>query len=272
MPMRLVLVAGLLATTGLLFWIVAQDEPPLYLVCGGLVLGLLAVTVGVVAVAHRLPALGHRRRAHALAREGVALLEQDRPTAARERFEEAAQLYRGLEAWHAMAIHNVAVALLAEGELDRAIDLLEAVVASGWPRSFSFLQRRGHVELALAFALALAGDVDRAERSLREGAAHWRRRPGWMFVAEAAIAARRERWAEAARFERDWAIAERDLDARRRRTLRVLLAYLLARGGAKEASDRWIASIHPLPLAPLLPLSARWPELRDFLAGHGVAG
>lgn len=202
-----------------------------------------------------------------------ALLDRDRAEEAERAFEEIARNAGASSAHHAIAVFGVGAARIAQGQPERGVELMEAVLESGWGRAIAMSAQRGVLEAGLASGLALAGEIDRAERWLAEAK---RRAPpahsGRTLYAEALIAARRARWDEAARLESEWTRAENDLALRPRRALRVVIALMRERGGASaEEVDLWLRAIHPLTLGGALHLGARWPEMRAFLAAHGVS-
>jgi tetratricopeptide (TPR) repeat protein len=203
-------------------------------------------------------------------------------------FATAEQLYDGLAigtAAHergiaALARHNVAWAAMRQGKLERAIEVwvetdecYEAELTATLYFAVAATDR--------AFALALAGRIDEADRALAEAERRAKKHPprptdaAAVVLARATIDCRAGRYEAAAKLiDEHWAACEYALTGSQTRLLRVVRAFALACSDPRNAgvADVVVAQSRP----PLFDgeyafLGAAWPEMAAFLAAHGLA-
>lgn len=275
---RLKIVVPLLLWVGVtlptLAWFGLTADRPLGPTLGAL-LGLICTGIGLIIVSTPLLIQSTRDlwfslRAQAPIREAVAALNDGDGHRA-ENLLLSVLARPGLPTLHAVSLHNLGVAALLQGHLDRARARMEAAKASGWLERFalrrhrhSFLQGRAMVCLGL-------GALDEAEALLAELSALGNppaalRDP--IELAQLILALKR------GDFPGAWAQARLRTGASLRPDARRLLMLLRAwaASGAGQPDDTVQAAreaAEPLKAQESWLLSG-WPELQDFARQNGL--
>jgi len=228
-------------------------------------------------VAHTVLIQAQARRYNRVAQPGhLALTAGDATTAHRE-FSEARARIRWPGFLRRLGDYNRAFALIREGQLDLAIELL-----SDLDRRGGVLNLDGAVAGALALAHALAGNVDLATDWLAETRRRYRhytasgiRVPAFAFVLSEAAVELRAGEAETVRRRLDdqWTQLENSVTGNILRPMRVLRAFALAQtAGVREAAvvDSMLAALRGSSTHDIQYLGVAWPEMKTFIASHGL--
>jgi tetratricopeptide (TPR) repeat protein len=238
------------------------------------------VLVGVIfLIAARAPAKRRRRFAIDSEAQG-ALLRGD--------FAAAEQLYNVLaletsadaRSMSALARHNVAWAAMRQGKLDPAIELW-AELDECYEAELTSMLYSVAAATDRAFALALAGRVEDAERALDDAERRSTKHPPRstdavsIVLARATIECRAGRSEAAAKLiDERWAACEYAMSGSITRLLRVVRGFALASTDPRNAgvADATVAQSRP----PLFGgeygfLGAKWPEMATFLTTNGLA-
>ncbi len=240
--------------------------------------GYLVASVGIVAGIFALVVWRavQRNRAVRLVRaneEAVATLNAGDVQGAAKLFDGLATEARGVPIVHALLVFNRGATAMRLGDIDRAIELTQRAVQSGWIADAS-LNLASLAGSNMGTCLAIKGDLDAAERWQREAhAAVAPSKRGSLLVLDALIACRRGRYVEAiAQVERDWALAEGGLNAAQLRGVRLLRAFALEQtGGEADEIASLIAGAKPFRTGEQDYLAGSWPEFRAFLVKHGFS-
>ncbi|MEI8256197.1 MAG: hypothetical protein WCJ30_11050, partial [Deltaproteobacteria bacterium] len=158
--------------------------------------GYTLASVGLVLVLFALAAwrVAQRRRAVRLVRaneEAVATLNAGDVVGAASAFDALATQSRGIPIVHALLVFNRGATAMRLGDIDRAIELTERAVASGWVADVS-LNLSSLAGSNLGTCHAIKGELDAAERWQRE--AHASVAPskrGSLLLLDALVACRR---------------------------------------------------------------------------------
>jgi hypothetical protein len=217
------------------------------------------------------------RRYNRVAQPGhLALTAGDAATAQRE-FAEARAKVRWPGSLRRLGDYNRAFALIREGKLALAIELLSETDRRG-----GVLNLDGAIAGALALAYALAGDVALATDWLAETRRRYSsytaagiRVPAFAYtLSEAAVELRAgEAEAMRRRLENHWTQLENSVTGNILRPMRVLRAFALAQtGGPREAAlvDSMLAALRGSSTYDIQYLGAAWPEMKMFIAAHGL--
>jgi hypothetical protein len=248
------------------------------LLSSALGLGPLAWVVVIGApFAHTALVQAQARRYNRLAQPGhLALTAGDAATAHRE-FAEARAKFRWPGFLRRLGDYNRAFALIRQGQLELAIELLSDIDRRG-----GVLNLDGAIAGALALAHALAGHVEAgtawlAETRRRYGrySAAGIRVPAFAYVLAEAVVELRAGQAETVRkrLENDWTQLENTVTGNILRPMRVLRAFALAQiGGPREAAivDSMLAALRGTSTRDIEYLAAEWPEMHTFMASHGL--
>jgi hypothetical protein len=212
--------------------------------------------------------------------------ERARIALAEGRAREAIDAFVRLAASHARrpayetgALLSLAQAQLWAGAIDDAIATLVRVERAR--RVLGASHVRTLAAAHLAFAYALAGQLDAADRWVREARARVAKNRDDRLVvgahlrlAEATIAIRQGDAARGATLlDERWSVLREALSARTMRVVEVVRALAEAGGGVREyhrVGER-LVRIEPTTPGEMAFLGARWPEMHAFLAAHGLA-
>lgn len=179
---------------------------------------------------------------------------------------------------HALGVALWGVIELRRGRPQEAVTLLERVLASG-----RFSGRAGRVMEAwrtvgaLAYAHAIIGDLDAAQRRLAEAdAALSDTARGALFTIRTYVMCRNEEHEAVIKlFDAQWRSAEPQLTVGGARTARLLEAFSLEhttagdyRSGVSERRDRALDRAREGSLGAYDYLAVHWPEFGDFLLRH----
>jgi hypothetical protein len=217
------------------------------------------------------------RRYNRVAQPGhLALTAGDASTAQRE-FSEARARVRWPGFLRRLGDYNRAFALIRQGELDTAIELLSELDRRG-----GVLNLDGAIAGALALAHALAGNAELATDWLAET----RRRYGQYKAAGIRVPAFAYALSEAAvqlragetevmrrRVDNEWTQLENSVTGNILRPMRVLRAFAHAQStGPREAGsiDSQIAALRGTSTRDIEYLGAAWPEMHAFMSAHGL--
>jgi len=232
--------------------------------------GQVALSAGAVALAL---SLWRQRELEGLRRRVLRLA----PELDRAELEELERRTRSHPPLHALATARLAAWELSRGDVERAYRLLGGLSARGWGEVSLGQRGRATIAARLAVLEALGGSPEDADR--------------WTAVVEsrggptAALVPRLVsliRGGEAARavahVEAHFADAKRRCTAVELEPVRVLWAFALAnldrptyRTGRPPRVHDILAGARPLDPHRLRWLTARWPELREFVERHGLA-
>lgn len=240
--------------------------------------GYLLFTFGIVALVFVLLAwrIFVRRRAVKLVRgneEAVALLNGGDLDGAAAAFDGLAREARPVPLVHALIVFNRGATAMREGDIDRAIELIDRAVQTGFIADAT-LSLSSLASSNLGTCHAIKGELDAAERWQRQ--AHASAAPskrGSLMVLDAIVACRRGRFADAAsQIEHDWNLAEGGLNAAQLRSLRLMRAFALENSGGDAAEiDRIVEGAKPFRQGEQDYLAGSWPEFRAFLVKRGFA-
>ncbi|MEM6994249.1 MAG: hypothetical protein AAF721_27285 [Myxococcota bacterium] len=176
-------------------------------------------------------------------------------------------------AWGSIEVHR--------GNPQRAVEIMERVLATG-----RFTGRIGKVleawryVAALAYAHAIAGDVEAAKRRLAEvDAVVEDNRRGMLLTIRAYIGCRAgEAESVVKLFDAQWRAAETQLTVGGARTARMIEAFALEqmqgdgyRSAITDRRQRALDRASEAPPGAFDYLAVCWPELQDFLARNGLA-
>jgi hypothetical protein len=230
--------------------------------------------------------IARRRRIYRFLRDnddGVALLGAGELEEAAGVFDRLCAGARLMPHVHSLFVYNRGVVHLERGELDRAVGLLSAVVHAGWiaPRG-ALAVYYPNVLARLAMAEALRGHEDLADSwRIRAHAVISVPKRGMLLLVDAIVEARHERHARVIELVDDgWMRAENLLNAKQLRAIRLIEAYCLERaGGTDYRAEARSADLHRALDAARRGragefdfLAVAWPELRQFMARHGLLG
>jgi hypothetical protein len=217
------------------------------------------------------------RRYNRTAQPGhLALTAGDAATAQRE-FSEARAKVRWPGSLRRLGDYNRAFALIREGKLALAIELL-----SESDRRGGVINLDGAIAGALALAYGLAGDVALATDWLAETRRRYGRYtaagirvPAFAYTLSEAAVELRAGEAEVVRrrLENQWTQLENSVTGNILRPMRVLRAFALAQtGGPREAAlvDSMLAALRGGSTHDIQYLGAAWPEMKTFIAAHGL--
>lgn len=265
---RLLIFWALLGWVLIALWVVSRREPSPSQLLALIVTG----TAGIVACApltlQRLRGMARLPQLRRLTQQGLEHLNAGEAAEALMLFEQASRLSQGLlPMGHAMAVHNVGVALLRAGEPERAVALIEQVWAAGAMDAWQLRPSRDVLYAARSVAHAVAGQLDEAEQALMTAQTYRsKRHPGRLLFAEALVAARQAVAPAGDELAAQWEQAERDLTPIQRRGMRLLLAFLVHRSQGPETTiSLWLGGLLPMPAGALDYLAVRWPELHEFM-------
>jgi hypothetical protein len=248
------------------------------IVCSALGLGSL-VWVVVIGAPFAQTALvqAQARRYNRAAQPGhLALTAGDAATAQRE-FSEARARVRWPGFLRRLGDYNRAFALIREGKLELAIELL-----SESDRRGGVINLDGAIAGALALAYGLSGDVSLANDWLAETRRRYGRYttagirvPGFAFILSEAVVELRAGEAETVRkrLENQWTQLENSVTGNILRPMRVLRAFALAQtAGPREAAivDAMLAALRGTSTHDIQYLGAAWPEMKTFIASHDL--
>lgn len=233
---------------------------------------IASAVITAVLLVMNVRARGSARAFHAANREALADLARGDFTAARSAWEPFVASPRSPR-MEALARHNVAWTLIREGELERAIAMLEA----NETRNLAALDAIGLSATSAAdraLAHALRGETKEAQTWLDRAKARMPKATipsaGALALAGAVAHCRPGRIAEAEKILEDgWAALEATTTGDVLRPLRVVRAFVQATGprsgGAAEAA---LPTLRPAYPAEFAFLGAAWPEMQKFLASH----
>jgi hypothetical protein len=212
--------------------------------------------------------------------DALALLRRGDAEEAVERWDELAREAKQAPLHHTIYLHNLAAGLIDVGEPAVAAAVFRANLASGWPNVRALGVFELKVSAGLALALALAGELDEAERvraSIEPKLSAARR--GSTLLVDAVIAARRGRAPALGPESEIWRDAEAQLMPRHARALRGVMAFVAraslgsAYRDAPQSAEvsRVLAITPPIVAGELSFLAARWPAMGQFLEEIGLA-
>jgi hypothetical protein len=229
----------------------------------GLLLVLLLGVPALIVLGAFVWTLRRQRALHRMNNEALSVLNGGELDRAAELFTQLARRSWRLPRLHLACLFNLSVAELRRGRTGKALALLAALERYPGHRELGF-----ETACYLAIAYAVEGDPAASERWLDRA----RRRKRQIVseldsFAEAFVHCRRGRWSEwPERFLGRWSALEAGLPGDLLRTLRVLVGFALARGGASlPILENMLAGARPVRPDEYAYLGQRWPELEGFL-------
>lgn len=232
------------------------------------------VCAGLAWVGLAVPFLLARARAvRRMARAGsneaaLTLLRAGRYAEAAAVWEELAFHARMLPAAHALVVHNLGLAWLCLGHVRPGLALMERARATGWFSSRLLRDTDASARVGLALGRAVGGDLEGARAIVDALAPTLAPAQRSMTMLVDAIVAARQGQALAYRAEQ-LRQAESSLMPSHVRALRLLEAFTQTRAQGSAYRDAPLRSLGITP-GELDFLSADWPELRSFMASHGL--
>jgi hypothetical protein len=217
------------------------------------------------------------RRYNRVAQPGHLALTAGDPSTAQREFSVARAQFRWPGFLRRLGDYNRAVALIREGQLDLALELLSDIDRRG-----GVLNLDGAIAGALTLAHALAGHVELAGEWLLETRRRYAaytvagiRVPAFAFIQSETAADLRAGDAEAVRkrLENQWTQLENSVTGNVLRPMRVLRAFALAQSsGPREAAivDSMLSALRGTSTRDIEYLAAAWPEMATFMSAHGL--
>jgi hypothetical protein len=176
--------------------------------------------------------------------------------------------YRGNGAIEAPALSNLSIAVYHQGDVARALEMVDAVERSGWCGRGSAL--RTVVLQNRALYLAVLGKLPEAERAAHEArsAMSGARAAATMLVHDTVLAARAGRFSDVVAVT-GTSDAMSKLQLRLPRLLRAWA--LTTTGGDREEVRVLLDGAKPIGRGELNYVAKHWPEFRAFLVDNGFA-
>lgn len=269
----LVFVGALVYIVAALYVVTAPEQPSLGVLCGLLCFGLTIIGLLLPVAIQRVRA--RRTGSHAITRneDANALLRAGRYEEAARLWDELCAQSRHQPAIHALFCFNLGMATLHMGSPARALTFMRAAQESGWIGSPLLRHAQAQVELGMALAHAILGDVEVANAHRERAAAQLALpRQGMTMLVDAIVTAREQRWDRVRVDGPGWTAAEATLRPVQVRALRVLHAWaLLETGASEEELEPWLRSVPAIRPGELDHLAVAWPELARFMETRGLA-
>jgi len=199
--------------------------------------------------------------------DSQALFNAGSTAAGRECCEQILDKYRGFGGIEASAICNLSIAAFREGDVTRALAMLDSVERAGWcpPRSLlrpTILQNR-------ALYHGILGNLPEAERAVREARSQMTaaRAAATMLLHDTVLAARAGRFTDVVALT-----GTNDAMARLQlKLLRLMRAWALsATSGSADDVRVLVDGARPFAPGELRYVTSHWPEFRAFLVAQGL--